>query len=574
MLDIVLMGNFEWRWLDRPILSEPSRGVRLLLATLACAPDRPLERAALADTLWPDSSGDQARTNLRKTLHQLKSAVPDADEVFQWDRSAVGIRNPDKWRVDVQEFLRHLRLGTPQSLLRALEWYPSDLLPRDHADWLVVERQHLRNLRSTAVEQILDHFIKGSAWTQAAPIARDAVAIDPFRESLWGRYFEILGQLRDIPALESAYRRMRTRIWREFSTNPSHETVQSYVAALETARSPKPSAIRSAATGLPRWPIALFRRPDDFHAFQEWLATDLPVFNLYGPGGTGKSTLFEGFLVNCGNHRQTVMVDCHHIVPTPRGFLSALPIEDRAEPWKWLLKAQPDWLIFVDGLENAGALADFFRRDWLPRLFRSVRLVIAGRRALTDYWPLDTPWRSLVWDRAVTGWNAEEAEAYLHRRGMVEPEIARQLLAFCGGNPMALRLAVDWIQHPSHRGLSFERHWVQMVAQLVPYMLRDISSPQLKLLAEGCSVIPRINEEILGQFVQVLLLPPRRTRLFFERLETFSALEPCERGLTWNEDIRRFLRADLTRRFPALHRQLERAALDWHRLHPEASVTG
>ena len=51
----------------------------------------PQHRARLAFELWPDSNETQARTNLRKLLHELRHSVPDIDEFIGIDNETVNL---------------------------------------------------------------------------------------------------------------------------------------------------------------------------------------------------------------------------------------------------------------------------------------------------------------------------------------------------------------------------------------------------------------------------------------------------------------------------------------------------
>jgi hypothetical protein len=69
--------------------------------------DAPQPRQRLAFRLWPDSTEQQAQTNLRKVLHTLRHALPEADRwldvgprTLQWraaGRSCSRCRGDEKY---------------------------------------------------------------------------------------------------------------------------------------------------------------------------------------------------------------------------------------------------------------------------------------------------------------------------------------------------------------------------------------------------------------------------------------------------------------------------------------------
>ena len=50
---------------------------------------RRLERTEVAFTLWPDSGDAQALTNLRRELHALRRALPDAERLLAIERRTI-----------------------------------------------------------------------------------------------------------------------------------------------------------------------------------------------------------------------------------------------------------------------------------------------------------------------------------------------------------------------------------------------------------------------------------------------------------------------------------------------------
>ena len=62
-----------------PVLA--AQRMRRLVARLALAGGAWVSRDQLARELWPDSDAAQARTNLRKLLHNLRRSLPGPPEV-------------------------------------------------------------------------------------------------------------------------------------------------------------------------------------------------------------------------------------------------------------------------------------------------------------------------------------------------------------------------------------------------------------------------------------------------------------------------------------------------------------
>src|SRR5689334_8010952 len=76
MLQIRLLGQFDIR-LDGKRVVVPARASQSLLAYLVMTAGTPHRREKLAGTLWPDSSEENARKNLRQELWRIRKAIPN-----------------------------------------------------------------------------------------------------------------------------------------------------------------------------------------------------------------------------------------------------------------------------------------------------------------------------------------------------------------------------------------------------------------------------------------------------------------------------------------------------------------
>src|SRR5438876_2080975 len=94
-----LLGPMDLCLGERHLPSLDSARAESLLAYLLLHRDAPQPRQRLAFLLWPDSTERQAHTNLRKVLHNLRRALPDADRLIE-----IGPRML-QWRADVPLWL-------------------------------------------------------------------------------------------------------------------------------------------------------------------------------------------------------------------------------------------------------------------------------------------------------------------------------------------------------------------------------------------------------------------------------------------------------------------------------------
>jgi DNA-binding SARP family transcriptional activator len=98
-------------------------------------------RSRLAFELWPDSGESQARTNLRKLLHEFRQALPDVEQFVEIEKETVRWIPGGPSDIDVLRFRDALAAG---DLDLAARTYAGDLLPACYDDWVLEERARLR----------------------------------------------------------------------------------------------------------------------------------------------------------------------------------------------------------------------------------------------------------------------------------------------------------------------------------------------------------------------------------------------------------------------------------------------
>jgi DNA-binding SARP family transcriptional activator len=79
-LHIYLMGDFRLVYGGTLVTTVNSPRLQSLLAYLVLHRHSPQSRQHLAFLLWPDSTEVQARNSLRNLLHQLRQALPNANQ--------------------------------------------------------------------------------------------------------------------------------------------------------------------------------------------------------------------------------------------------------------------------------------------------------------------------------------------------------------------------------------------------------------------------------------------------------------------------------------------------------------
>jgi len=178
-IEVSLLGGFR---LERgsALLAIPPSAERLI-AFLVFRGTR--IRAEIAGTLWPNVPEKRALASLRSTLWRIQGICP---EVFTTGRTT--IRLASDVGVDVRHFVDNAaqivqgRLP-PSRANAAAELLSRDLLPGWYDDWVITERERLRQLGLNALETLAGQLAQRGNHADALQAALSAVAAEPLRES-------------------------------------------------------------------------------------------------------------------------------------------------------------------------------------------------------------------------------------------------------------------------------------------------------------------------------------------------------------------------------------------------------
>jgi DNA-binding SARP family transcriptional activator len=175
-----LLETFELRRHgDRVRLPLPAQR---LLAYLALQ-DRPLHRAYVAGALWLDSTDAHASGSLRSALWRLRRSGCDLVQESEHqlrvsDRVSVDVREAYEWAACVQDPSAPITAGDVAYAANSAE-----LLRDWYDDWVVLERERLRQLRANALEVLCDRLASAERFGDAIKVGLAAVRNEPLRES-------------------------------------------------------------------------------------------------------------------------------------------------------------------------------------------------------------------------------------------------------------------------------------------------------------------------------------------------------------------------------------------------------
>ena len=301
-----------------------SSTIRSLLAYLILHHDQPIPRYRLSGLFWPERSESRARRALSNALWQIRQCLgPAADHLISEGDTLTFAMQPGDW-LDVEAFEAGLGQGSEApsgdrseadglgtaalDLGETVDLYRGDLLVNISDDWVLVERERLRERYLRALGRlILAHKGKGD-FEQALTYAQRLAAADPLREGAHRelmRLYHLLGRPR--AALEQ-YDSLRDLLAEELAVEPTAATVSLYQEIVATLAQTGPAHLP-----LPLPPPPLLEdsshlpfvgrkneRRSLTHAVYAALQDQGRIALIQGEAGVGKTRLMEEIMAGAG----------------------------------------------------------------------------------------------------------------------------------------------------------------------------------------------------------------------------------------------------------------------------------
>lgn len=238
-LRLSLLGGFEARVGVGPPITFPRRKAQALLAYLALQPDQAHPRDKLAALLWGEATDEHARHSLRQALVAVRRALgATAPRVIVEEGDAVAI-DSSAIDIDVAAFERAVRAGTPGAIAEAAALYRGDLLAGlgvqhvSFEDWLITERERLRELAIDVLARLLAHQSESGGIEAAIQTAVRLLGLDPTQEAVHRALMRLYARQGRRGAALRQYQVCVGILERELGTGPEGETRELYQHLLQ-----------------------------------------------------------------------------------------------------------------------------------------------------------------------------------------------------------------------------------------------------------------------------------------------------------------------------------------------------
>lgn len=302
VLEISTFGGLQLECEGKPVSGLASRKAEALLVFLAVT-GRAQRREILADLFWDDRTQAQAASNLRTILSSLRKYLGPYISI---DRYTVALNPMGNYWIDAAELeslvADALDRGDPVSPLQAsqlemaLGLYQGDFLDGFHLrdsqgfdEWFIVERERLRDLVISALQELVRFHVQGNNFRSAIPYLEHMLQLNPLLETAHQQLMKMLTFSGQRGSALDQFDKCCGLLEEELAVSPSSETWQLYEQIKKGELVP-PDA--TATHNLPSQTIPFVGRESEFADLEKLLSEPgTRLVTIVGIGGIGKTRL-------------------------------------------------------------------------------------------------------------------------------------------------------------------------------------------------------------------------------------------------------------------------------------------
>lgn len=234
---VALLNGFELRY-GAEVVPLPLSEQRVL--AFVALQEHAVLRRYVACTLWLDSTEEHATSSLRSALWRLRRSGHDLLEVMgprlRLGRDvSVDVREATEWS------RRLLDGAVDETAAREADGYLfGELLPDWYEDWVLLERERLRELRAYAFEAHCERLTAEGRYADAMQAAQAVLKLEPLRESAHRRLIRIhLAEGNQSEAIRH-YQLYRRLLQRELGLSPTAQMNQLISPLVKSADACRP----------------------------------------------------------------------------------------------------------------------------------------------------------------------------------------------------------------------------------------------------------------------------------------------------------------------------------------------
>lgn len=301
MITAQLSGQFFVAYKGTP-LQFPTRATQSLFAYLILTPGIKHRREKLSGTFWPDTSEQNARSNLRHALWRVtdtleKAGAPENTIIANKLDISFNSTLPREVDVEIIEQVCQNKNATFEEVLSAANRYRGELLPGFDVEWVEKFQTSAVKNFDKLMQRLLDHLHEESRWedmiAQSAHWIARGEDIEPAYRNLMVAHYA----LGDTASIHVAFDECEKKLLDHVGAPPSRNTLDLYSQLIDGSY-PLPEKVKrkretlKTPSNLPSFASELVGRETTLEQIDALIArNDVRLVNLLGPGGIGKTRL-------------------------------------------------------------------------------------------------------------------------------------------------------------------------------------------------------------------------------------------------------------------------------------------
>ncbi|HET7090141.1 MAG TPA: BTAD domain-containing putative transcriptional regulator, partial [Anaerolineae bacterium] len=224
MLEVRLLGQFDVRR-DGESIAIPSRPAQSLLAYLVLNPGVAHRREKLAGLLSPDSTEENARSNLRHALWRIRKSLgtdpSTGHDYLLVDEIAIVFDAASVYWLDAAVVDKKVAADiSPDDLIGVASAYGGDLLPGFYDEWVVLERERLQSVFEQKMALLLDRLVEARRWQDVLEWGERWIALGHVPEPAYRALMIAHAGRSDLSSAAAAYHRCVEALRNELGVEP------------------------------------------------------------------------------------------------------------------------------------------------------------------------------------------------------------------------------------------------------------------------------------------------------------------------------------------------------------------
>jgi DNA-binding SARP family transcriptional activator len=227
-LEITLLGDVAVAVDGRVLTSFRTQKDLWLMAYLALNSGKSCQRELVAALLWPETSDEAARNNLRHSLWRLRRQLGRAASFLESDHRCVTLNGA--W-IDLREFEALSASDRLDDWIEAASLWKGSPLGGIDDGWAEAARHELDRLQRETARRLARRLEAEGRFTEALNAAERLADLDPFDESSWRLVMRLAGKSGNVALVHRRYEALTRMLRDELDIVPEPDTVHAFEEA-------------------------------------------------------------------------------------------------------------------------------------------------------------------------------------------------------------------------------------------------------------------------------------------------------------------------------------------------------